>query len=906
MDTSSTFPSGPAAASIPMLSISTSSSSGSSTRTLPPLKIPDLDQDSATSSSSAAAVPFPRISQRRKLYRGIGTQPWHNKGSDSDSDSETRRAARPTALVPVLAPGTETMPNADPRRTCSESQITTPNLALLSAVYATPLIRKKSGEVVKSSLKSPSQSSLGSSGSFSPQVSMPPTPTLGKIVHFDGQLERVRLFHKEQKPTAVSREGSPVDTETSDNDALVHSEYRSSEDERLRSSLVVETVNIPLRHAMASTQERLGDLDIKLEQVVLSKDGRAVEGTVLVRNIAFEKWIAARFTFDRWQTTSEVTAKHLKSIPEENTDLFSFVIRLPEVTKKIEEKRLFFALRYVAGGREAWDNNRGENYQLRFKTEKKAQVQRVSPSVSQHPPSWPVKSANVDQMADLRKKLESVVREDEESSGLQSWDVLTAKLRAKNMHIEEDREAKKEVSLRSRYDFSVSSKVKWEPPKELPKYNGPPPATQAIPFPSLRPLHTKSASISGPPSQASSWRSPRGSPRDNSNDSTPNSPKFFIDPREAKHWRGPSPQQHMAPVNATRQRHHQRGGYFDSYMDGSSSAVLTPTTGEAQSEIDSMTPSTSTETVTPSVRVTEDNAEASSSETESTNSSTSSSGANDTSVMDNQGPEQAQARPARFNTYPMDNMHLSPPTSSGSNSPSMSASLVAPSQASWPLSPQGSLSSVGSTPSITSASSPSQSPSTPSELSDSLRSVHHLAPGANRPSLDSVDYSYFLTRFCYYTGHDNTDRHGLSTSYGSAHRRHSLSESTMDGDSPSWEGTESTSHRRHASAETTPRAGVSMQGEDESVTINDPTWVPSERPQFESPDLEGSWSGDSGHTTPTRSSTPRGGFTAISAEYGSPGKTTPRARSPKHADIDLEQTPRPQMEYFVRPYRGSL
>jgi hypothetical protein len=47
------------------------------------------------------------------------------------------------------------------------------------------LIRKKSGEVVKSSLKSPSVSSVGSS-----RCSMPPTPIFEKSVQFDGQLER--------------------------------------------------------------------------------------------------------------------------------------------------------------------------------------------------------------------------------------------------------------------------------------------------------------------------------------------------------------------------------------------------------------------------------------------------------------------------------------------------------------------------------------------------------------------------------------------------------------------------------------------------------------------------------------------------------------------------------------------
>lgn len=714
----------PRPTSVPMLSISTSSSIGSnSARTLPLLKIPDLDQDSATSSSSAATVPFPRISQRRKLVRGVGTQPWHNKGSDSDSDSETSRKSKAKA-----APSPETMPNFDPKRTYSESQISTPNSSLLSAIYGTPLIRKKSGEVVKSSLKSPRNSSFGSSaGSIvSPASSIPPTPTYRNSVHFDHQLEHVRLFHKEQKPTAVSREGSPCDTETSENEALGQSEYRSSEDERMRSTLVLEAVNIPLRDAMASTQERLGDHDIRLEQVVLSKDGRVVEGTVLVRNIAFEKWIAVRFTYDWWQTTSEVTAKHSKSIPEENTDLFSFSIRLPEVTKRIGDKRLFFALRYLAAGREAWDNNNGQNYQIRFRTEKKVQVQAQAPApapVHRVSPSWPVQAG--DQMAGLKKKLESVVRENEEASGVPSWVVLTAKLRARNMNIEEDREAKKELNFRSRYDFDASSKVKWEPPKELPKYNGPPPETMTVPFPSLRPTHTKAASLSGPPSlQAVSWRSPRGSPRDTGAESATPSPKFFIDPRDAKH-----------SVTGTRQRHHQRGGYFDSYMEGTGNAILTPMTGETIN----MTPPTSTsstDTVMPSVLITEDNAEVSS-ETESSTSSSTSDSVPDATA------DQAQSRPVvRFNSYPMGNTYLSPPVSSGSVSPS-SGLLAAPTSSPWALSPQGSLSSVESTPSITSASSPSQSPSSPSELSDSLKSIQ---PGTNRPSLDSVDYSYFLTK----------------------------------------------------------------------------------------------------------------------------------------------------------------
>lgn len=98
-------------------------------RTLPPLRIPDLEQGDAPS-----PVPFPRISQRRKLVRGVGTQPWHNKGSsdsDSDSDSAARKAAATKPQQPKLTilphahPNPEAMPNFDPKRTYSESQIST-------------------------------------------------------------------------------------------------------------------------------------------------------------------------------------------------------------------------------------------------------------------------------------------------------------------------------------------------------------------------------------------------------------------------------------------------------------------------------------------------------------------------------------------------------------------------------------------------------------------------------------------------------------------------------------------------------------------------------------------------------------------------------------------------------------
>ena len=46
--------------------------------------------------------------------------------------------------------------------------------------------------------------------------------------------------------------------------------------------------------------------DVAVENIELV--GTTGEGVVRVRNIAFEKCIAVRFTLDKWQTTTEASA----------------------------------------------------------------------------------------------------------------------------------------------------------------------------------------------------------------------------------------------------------------------------------------------------------------------------------------------------------------------------------------------------------------------------------------------------------------------------------------------------------------------------------------------------------------------------------------------------------------------
>ncbi|KAG1768940.1 putative phosphatase regulatory subunit-domain-containing protein [Suillus occidentalis] len=108
------------------------------------------------------------------------------------------------------------------------------------------------------------------------------------------------------------------------------------------------------------------DADVFMQGLTLSQSDKTIIGRVRVRNIAYEKWVAARFTLDLWQTTSEVTAHYVESVDGGAFDIFMFTIRLHDMWSRIEEKTMFIALRYTTAGRQFWDNNNGANYMLKF------------------------------------------------------------------------------------------------------------------------------------------------------------------------------------------------------------------------------------------------------------------------------------------------------------------------------------------------------------------------------------------------------------------------------------------------------------------------------------------------------------------------------------------------------------
>nr|XP_056704741.1 protein phosphatase 1 regulatory subunit 3B [Euleptes europaea] len=90
---------------------------------------------------------------------------------------------------------------------------------------------------------------------------------------------------------------------------------------------------------------------------------KAITGTVKVRNLAFEKAVKIRMTFDTWKTFTDYPCQYVKdTYAGSDKDTFSFEITLPE--KVPPHERMEFAVCYESDGKVYWDSNKGLNYRI--------------------------------------------------------------------------------------------------------------------------------------------------------------------------------------------------------------------------------------------------------------------------------------------------------------------------------------------------------------------------------------------------------------------------------------------------------------------------------------------------------------------------------------------------------------
>lgn len=230
----------------------------------------------------------------------------------------------------------------------------------LELVCKPPLIRKKSGELVKPAIRPKPRRKPSS---------MPGTPTFSKAVHFNEDIEQVRHFLHSERPIAVSAGTSPVEVFDDEH------EFPWNHESAKPSDITIRLPNFP-----RDTHERQ-TAPVRLERLSMSPDKKHIIGVVAVANLAFNKLVRARFTFDHWRTTSEVVAEYNNDPRQpprtDNYDQFNFSVKLSD-QGNLDAKTMFVCIRYGVNGQDYWDSNGGLNYQVEFDVTRSATATKHS------------------------------------------------------------------------------------------------------------------------------------------------------------------------------------------------------------------------------------------------------------------------------------------------------------------------------------------------------------------------------------------------------------------------------------------------------------------------------------------------------------------------------------------------
>lgn len=232
-----------------------------------------------------------------------------------------------------------------------------------------PLLRKKSGELVKSSLKLLALRSMST-----PQLPLSPN----KSVRFASELTNIKLFDGTDSPSTVSTAdntplGSPRpfdDNATSyfqwnwknDDDISDITDTSSDDDEYSGLSFKKKEYQIQCH----DIPQRLNTKNpVYLESVQLSSNKRSLEGYIMCDNLAFEKKLSIKLTFNHWKSSVIIhDVKYIKSYPAVNYDKFKFSIALDNLPRFVS---IELVVKYEVNHRAYWDNNNHKNYNISLK-----------------------------------------------------------------------------------------------------------------------------------------------------------------------------------------------------------------------------------------------------------------------------------------------------------------------------------------------------------------------------------------------------------------------------------------------------------------------------------------------------------------------------------------------------------
>lgn len=288
------------------------------------------------------------------------------------------------------------------------------------------LIRKKTGEIVKSSLK---LSSLANMGNFErSSQSLPTTPTY-KSVHFNTKsFADVKYFNEKDTPEAISTEVTPLqsykkmsskkiasrnkkksfnwligdsgsedsDSDFSDDDVDAYNDDDDDAEVDNYSNYGNGTEQADWKlECLNFSDNGIYDFKIKenlpvfVERFFLTTDKKFFKGYIAVKNISFEKKVTFKYSLNNWRIISEIDAIYISDVPRilRKNNYDRFVIKIPisalvtdntcnpssgrkfTFSTSKEKVSLVAVIRYTAAGRDYWDNNYSKNYEMIFRNE---------------------------------------------------------------------------------------------------------------------------------------------------------------------------------------------------------------------------------------------------------------------------------------------------------------------------------------------------------------------------------------------------------------------------------------------------------------------------------------------------------------------------------------------------------
>lgn len=251
-----------------------------------------------------------------------------------------------------------------------------------------PLIRKKSGDIVKSSLKllKLMQHSMSS-------------PNLKSVrsVRFADRLTNIRMFDGQASPAAVSNQTSPLhspkDDELRFRRPRDYFEWHSMDDDDEESSdedlpwysssnrsFELDYSDISRPHQYFYQNKIAKPVHIHSLQLITLNNQSYLSGLINVDNLGFEKLLMIKLTLNQWKnnlsfSNNSSIIQFNKSI-DSKVDQFKFKINLQDLLTNYPDSYILkqsnlnmeICCKYQVNNQTFWDNNFGRNYKVVIKS----------------------------------------------------------------------------------------------------------------------------------------------------------------------------------------------------------------------------------------------------------------------------------------------------------------------------------------------------------------------------------------------------------------------------------------------------------------------------------------------------------------------------------------------------------